>query len=466
MCATDVPQVEVSTTITYDTNKTHFDIKWEFHKEFVDSLTQYDLNENKIFEKNEKASIEESLVSYLEQLHYLIDIEYLFKNQLSQEKYFTDISPTLSSLKFSDKGMVYNYKFNLPLILENDHKLYINYYDKGGNFDFLLKDVIVKNYQGYKEIQPKFKFVNIYFYDYQTLKKTAQTNTNKQEETISIQPIKFQNKEIERTTPFLDYLSHQLTTIKKDLENTLKDIKENNSVSAYFWLLLFSFLYGVVHAIGPGHGKSLVSSYFISENKSYFKAFSIASFIGVVHTFSAFILTLVVFYSVGFIFNSTIANVEQISTKISAVIIISIALYLLYKKLSKKNTKFTFKPNTQQSFIKVQTNTPLHTSNISCGCGACKTTSTDLGVILAAGIIPCPGTVTIFIFTLSLGIFFVGFLSAVFMSLGMSLVIFITAIISVKLRKSTSKNHTIVKFLEYGSLIFILCLGIILFFVS
>ena len=26
------------------------------------------------------------------------------------------------------------------------------------------------------------------------------------------------------------------------------------------WFLLFSFLYGIIHAIGPGNGKSLISS--------------------------------------------------------------------------------------------------------------------------------------------------------------------------------------------------------------
>lgn len=460
-----MPQVPVSTTITYDKNNTIFDIQWEFHKEFVDTLTQYDMNENKIFDLDEQAAIQESLVSYVAQFHYLVDIEYLFKNQLSQKKYFTNINPTLSTLKFSDKGMVYHYRFTLPFILQNDYKLYIKYYDKGGNFNFLLKDVIIKNYQGYKEIQPKVNFTNIYFYNYQSSEALKQQNEEKKEK-ISIKAIKLEKTNTQIQSSFFEYLSTQLNTIKKDLEATLKDIKENNSISGYFWLLVFSFLYGIVHASGPGHGKSLVSSYFISGNKSYFKAFSIASFIGVVHTFSAFILTLIVFYSVGFIFNSTLTDVEQITTKISAVIIIAIALYLLYKKLQKKPVQFTTVSNTPVSFVKIQNHTLSHTNNHSCNCAACKTTSTDLGVILAAGIIPCPGTVTIFIFTLSLGVFFVGLLSAVFMSLGMSFVIFITAIISVKLRKSTSKNHTIVKILEYGSLFFILILGFILFFIS
>lgn len=128
--------------------------------------------------------------------------------------------------------------------------------------------------------------------------------------------------------------------------------------------------------------------------------------------------------------------------------------YIFYIK------KLTFKPSKEISFVKISNN--IHNKISSCGCNSCKTTSTDLGVILAAGIVPCAGTVTIFIFTMSMGLYFVGFLSAIFMSLGMSLIIFIMAYISIKVRNNTNKNHKIKKVLEYGSLVFILLLGFVL----
>ena len=137
------------------------------------------------------------------------------------------------------------------------------------------------------------------------------------------------------------------------------------------------------------------------------------------------------------------------ATKLSAVIIISIALYLIYKK---------YKTTNKLSFS-------THNPNASsCNCSGCNTKSEDLGVILAAGIVPCPGTVTIFIFTFGLGIYYVGFLSAIFMSLGMSLIIFITAYLSINIQKKSSSNTILKKIFEYGSLAFILCLGLFLLF--
>jgi len=163
-------------------------------------------------------------------------------------------------------------------------------------------------------------------------------------------------------------------------------------------------------------------------------------------------------------FSSSLINIEQATTKVSAVIIILIALYLIYQKY-KRDRKPKVRFSTGTSPLIATKNANLHKHTSSCGCSACNTTSTDLGVILAAGIVPCPGTVTIFLFTLSLGVYFVGFLSAVFMSLGISIIIFITVVVTIKVRKKSETNIKLIKFLEYGSLIFILFLGIVLFLI-
>lgn len=240
---------------------------------------------------------------------------------------------------------------------------------------------------------------------------------------------------------FLKYLSQALQNLTSDMQDLLKDIEKSNSFISYFWLLSFSFLYGILHAIGPGHGKSLISSYFLREKSSHLKALGMSSLIGVVHTFSAFLLTLVVYYSVNTFLGSLFTDIEKMATKISAIIIICIAVFLIYKKIIK------------------------HKHQSHCGCSGCKTQSTDIGIILAAGIVPCAGTVTIFIYTMSLNLYFIGFLSAIFMSLGMSLIIYLTALLSIKIRDKASVSTSLLKIFEYGSLVFILCLGIILLIV-
>ena len=461
LCAIFVPHIKVDTQIFYDDNKTSFDIQWHFEETFVNSLMQYDLNKNAIFEKDEQTMIKESLVTYLKDFRYLTDIEYKKTLKLTKPKFIQNIEPTFSELVFVNNTMIYHYKFELPFSLKNKYSLYLGFNDIGGNFDFILRNLTLNNYEYAYSIEktPLYLKVNLndpHFIESKEIVKTS-TDTNFSKKSIT------ENTPQKTETSYMKILSENLSKLQENLKALLSDIKQKNNVTSYLWLFFFSFLYGILHAIGPGHGKSLVSSYFLNQEKSYLKALSVSSLIGIVHTFSAFLLTLVVYNFLGFIFNSAIVNVEQIATKVSAVIIIGIALYLILKKFKKTQPSFTFSSIAKPSNILSPKVT--HSQTLNCGCNGCKTTGTDLGIILAAGIVPCPGTVTIFLFTMSLGIYFVGFISAVFMSIGMSLIIFITATISVKIRKKNSKNTSIIKFFEYFSLFFILCLGVFLLLV-
>jgi len=223
--------------------------------------------------------------------------------------------------------MIYHYKFELPFSLKNKYSLYLGFDDRGGNFDFILRNLTLNNYEYAYSIEktPLYLKVNLndpHFIESKEIVKTS-TDTNFSKKSIT------ENTPQKTETSYMKILSENLSKLQENLKALLSDIKQKNNVTSYLWLFFFSFLYGILHAIGPGHGKSLVSSYFLNQEKSYLKALSVSSLIGIVHTFSAFLLTLVVYNFLGFIFNSAIVNVEQIATKVSAVIIIGIALYLI-----------------------------------------------------------------------------------------------------------------------------------------
>lgn len=439
LCNLEVPSVHVDVNANAQKDSTRFDISWKFGKEFTaEVLLPYDKNENKKYEQDELNEIKKSLEEYLQKENYLIFINYIHKNNDLKQAGLLEFKILNNSIKYVDYKMVYEYSIECDIAISKDNLLYIEFFDKNNYFDFILNEF---NLNGIKPIELKKEknYIKAYFYE----KDKAESKIKKEQK----------DEVIKDKKSFLNMLAEILTSIKESMNILLTDIKETNSIGSYFWLLLFSFVYGIVHAIGPGHGKSLVSAYFLSEDRSCLKAFSLSAVIGAVHTFSAFILTFTVYYILESFLSKYFSDIDLIATKTSAVIIISIAIYLLYKKIPKisikqhdheiENRPFAIKP----------------VSHISCGCSACKTNSTDLGVVLSAGVVPCPGTVTIFIFTMSLGIYLAGFLSAVFMSAGMSLIIFISAYLSIKVRDKAKKNKAVVKFIEYGSLVFILFLG-------
>ncbi len=78
---------------------------------------------------------------------------------------------------------------------------------------------------------------------------------------------------------------------------------------------------------------------------------------------------------------------------------------------------------------------------------------------MSTGLVPCPGTVMIFILALSKELYFIGFISALFMSLGMSFVIFIGAVLSINARSKSSNNPKLFSIFEFFALFIMFVLG-------
>lgn len=432
MCKMEVPMVAVKSKVISKDNKTEFHITWEFNKSFVSTLTMYDENKNGKIDESEQKLIKETLEVYLKDNNYLTIIQLCDKNKEPDDKNDLKIVAFNKQMKIIKDHMYYKYSFKGDFSLKKDSYLFMKFFDKNYSFNFMMKEVKIDGFEGYKKVIKKEDVATVNFFE--------GNNTIVKKE-IKASVVEYVDEPEELT--MMEEFSERLRELKDKLEQTLQNIKDSNSISSYIWLLLFSLGYGILHAIGPGHGKSLVSAYFLANDNSYIKAMSVSTLIGLVHTFSAFILTYVIYYVLNSIFASYFTKIEDMAIKVSAVVIIIIALYLLNKK------------------IKARKNHHNH-AHTSCGCGSCSTKSTDIGVILGAGLVPCPGTVTIFIFCLSLDMVFVGFLSAIFMSIGMSIIIFVAAMLSIKVRKQTHSNEKLIKFFEYASLFFILGLGLVL----
>ena len=422
-------------------------VLWNFSKCFsAETLLSYDNDRNGKLDKDELSNIHESFIEYLGKEQYVTFLKYISETEPYDEAANITFSVSEQTTDFKDDQLIFSYRIKTELIPQTDHVCYLSFYDKGGFFKFNINEIK-------HQIPPENNSTAI-------LKNSASFLLTETQSGLSdlhkeqLQQMKDEPQELKQDG-FLGYLSTKMEDTKASILSLLKEIEITGSILSYLWLLIFSFIYGMIHAIGPGHGKSLVSAYFLSNNRSVMKAFSIASLIAVVHTFSAFTLTFVIYYILNAYLNEYFTDVESITTKISALVIIAIALYLFYKKIPKKSTEkplwSTENPNEHQT---------------SCVCSACKNTSTDLGVILSAGIIPCPGTITIFVFAISYGMYTVGFLSAIFMSVGMSVVIFAAALLSIKVRHTASSHMKLRSLLDYGSLVFILMLGLFLFFLS
>ena len=227
--------------------------------------------------------------------------------------------------------------------------------------------------------------------------------------------------------------------LNSSISSYIKSVNENG-LSAAIVVLGISFIYGLVHAAGPGHGKALVSFYFLSRGGSYKKAIKLGYLISIVHALSALSITFIVYYILHGLFSKTFKELSNISMIISAIMIIAVGIYLFIKAIKAKKEK------EQTDFSKEKS---------------------EYAVAFAAGIVPCPGVMTIVLFCISAGNLYLGVLSAISMSIGMGFTISLAGILT-SYASSKSGNYLKTKgyLLEMFGAIFIILLGIFLFSIN
>lgn len=192
----------------------------------------------------------------------------------------------------------------------------------------------------------------------------------------------------------------------------------NHEYSGGLWLLTGAFFYGVLHAIGPGHGKFIVTTY-LSTNKESLLAARVVPFIGsLMQGVSAilFVFILVVGFNLA---SGDLSTSRWYVEKISSVMIGLFGLFVIYHALK------SLRPRK----LAISSLQPLHEHDAHCGCGhhgvgasvAQGDWKTRLGVILAIGARPCSGAIMILMFANTLGMVSWGVAAVMTMALGTAL---------------------------------------------
>ena len=92
-------------------------------------------------------------------------------------------------------------------------------------------------------------------------------------------------KFIDRAWSWLLFEQHRLT---QDMTGAVRDLKSTTSIaSATSALVIVSFVYGVLHAVGPGHGKAVISSYMLADKETLRRGIFLAFMSSLIQALSA-----------------------------------------------------------------------------------------------------------------------------------------------------------------------------------
>ncbi len=226
------------------------------------------------------------------------------------------------------------------------------------------------------------------------------------------------------------------------LNEKLRDLIDNFNIVTLLLLILISFLYGIFHSAGPGHGKSLVVSLFLKEKHPIEKSLILSALISIIHTGSAIILALLFYFVFTGVKGMFQIKVQSYFIVASGVLITVVGLiFLTFKIFGKDSEKRSVKDR-----------------NL-------------LLIGISAGIIPCPAALMISLLTLSKGIFIIGFISVVSISLGMFSLLSLIGFLSIKGRNSIlllsdeglKRGEIFSTVIEYISILLIILIGVLMF---
>jgi nickel/cobalt exporter len=123
-------------------------------------------------------------------------------------------------------------------------------------------------------------------------------------------------------------------TMQRTLAMSVKDLKSANPMAGALTLAALSFLYGILHAVGPGHGKTIISSYVVANEETVRRGVLISFIASAVQALTAVVLVTVLL----FVLNASGLRINAWSIQLESVsyaLIALVGLYLLSTQLLK-----------------------------------------------------------------------------------------------------------------------------------
>lgn len=193
-------------------------------------------------------------------------------------------------------------------------------------------------------------------------------------------------------------------------------------------LLLFSLLYGVLHALGPGHGKVVITTFLATHPaklKTSLKLTLLASLLQ--GTVAIVLVTLML------VILQTSSRQLHLGSfwleKGSYLLVIGLGIWIGYRALQS-----LWQQRQQRSALKIYTLRSDHQHDAHCGCGHAHLPSaqqisealngkTQLLVVMSMGLRPCSGAIMMLLFAKVIGVYLWGVASAAVMAVGTALTI-------------------------------------------
>ncbi|WP_162913014.1 hypothetical protein [Rhodospirillaceae bacterium SYSU D60014] len=224
-------------------------------------------------------------------------------------------------------------------------------------------------------------------------------------------------------------LGGRLMLLQRDINRLITrqmvEIKAGRSSLALVLGFAIAFLYGAAHAAGPGHGKAVVVSYFLSRDAGILKGLWMAGLIALCHVAAAIVIVLAAQFVLEGILSKPVNEMRAL--KIVSYGAITAIGFWMFATTARR----WFVPSADGSTTTGRSEEGTH----HCGCGVAADHRYGGVLSFAVGLIPCSGAVLILVYSLANGIVASGILMTFGIGLGMTATLAAVGVASIYTRR-------------------------------
>jgi ABC-type nickel/cobalt efflux system permease component RcnA len=225
------------------------------------------------------------------------------------------------------------------------------------------------------------------------------------------------------------------------LTRELRDLRGKDDTG---WaLVLFSFLYGVLHAAGPGHGKAVLTTYLLTHRSRLNRGIAMGTAAALLQGVTALLLVYGLIGLAGWLPRET-ETASLWATRVSFTLLAIVGLYLLTHAAA---TLIRSVRQLRHETDQTHHDHDSHGNGDGCGCRHLPSAAeienagsrhVSAGVVLAIGLRPCSGAVLVLILAAVMDLVWHGALAVLAMSVGTAITVVVLAILATKAREWAS----------------------------
>lgn len=207
--------------------------------------------------------------------------------------------------------------------------------------------------------------------------------------------------------------------VNREINRRLIAIRDGNGPGVVIAGLVIAFLYGVFHALGPGHGKTVIVGYFLGRGGSVGRGIGMAAWIALSHVVGAIaVVGLVHLVLMNVLATPMEENLWLRLTSYGAIFLIGLVMLAMAVRDRRR-------PHAHSHAHEGHGHGDHHGHSHSL-----RGLREQKLLAVAAGFIPCSGAILILLFSFTNGILLMGMLMTLFIAIGMGLTLAALGIVS------------------------------------